>query len=100
MKNVARRVHDCQNTQPVVEGRWRREGHCNTGALHRRVGRRRRIEGGVVGVECWTLGKSEEVGMVRMAKSGTSEGVVKWVDNMDSESKETQRQRGRWRSWR
>ena len=26
--------------------------------------------------------------MVRMAKSGTSEGVVKWVGNMDSESKE------------
>jgi len=74
--------------QPVVEGRWRHEGHCNTGALHRRVGRRRRIEGGVVGVRCWTLGKSEEVGMVRMAKSGTSEGVVKWVGNMDSESKE------------
>ena len=38
---------------------------------------------GLVGVGCRTLDKSEEVGMVRMAKSGTNEGVAKWVGNMD-----------------
>jgi len=82
---VARQVHDCQNMQPVVEGHWQYEGHCNTSALHRRVGvgRRRWIEGGVVGVGRGTLDKSEEVGMMRMAKSGTNEGVAKWVGNMD-----------------
>ena len=31
------------------------------------------------------MGKSKEVGMVRMAKSGTNEGVVKWVDNTANE---------------
>ena len=38
---------------------------------------------GLVGVGRGTLDKSEEVGMVRMAKSGTNEGVAKWVGNTD-----------------
>ena len=38
---------------------------------------------GLVGVGHGTLDKSEEVGMVRMAKFSTNEGVAKWVGNMD-----------------